>query len=231
MMDLDRLRQHRLEAEPFQWAAIDRLFLPDDAERLAATYPRDHFKLVSAMGGEKDYAYEARSLIAMGAGVVTYPDDLSDAWRELALELLSPEYRAALAALTGRDVISAPMEVNVFHYGPGCSLGAHRDLPEKLVTHVLYFNRSWNRADGGCLSILRSADPADLVTEITPVVGHSAVIVRSEQSWHAVSRVVGDSPQSRRSVTVTFYAPGSVSSMWPPGDPSPLHDYDADQRA
>lgn len=133
----------------------------------------------------------------------------------------------AMTTLTGCDLAQAPMEVNVFHYGPGGSLGPHRDLPEKLVTHVLYFNRSWNPTDGGCLSVLRSADPADVVAEIAPLVGHSSVVVRSENSWHAVSRVVNDSGHSRRSMTVTFYRPVSVSSMWPPEDTTPLHRYHA----
>lgn len=227
MIDLERIRRHRLESEPYQWAAIEDLFDSDGAARLSATYPCDHFKLVASYGGEKDYEYEARSLIGMGADVITHPAGLSGAWRALALDLLSPEYRAAMTTLTGCDLSQAPMEVNVFHYGRGGSLGAHRDLPEKLVTHVLYFNRSWNRADGGCLSILRSADQADLTAEIAPIVGHSCVIVRSENSWHAVSRVANDSAHSRRSMTVTFYRPGSVSTMWPPGDTTPLHSYHA----
>jgi hypothetical protein len=78
----------------------------------------------------------------MGSDAVEHPDALSDAWRALAADLLSPEYRAAMTALTGRDLTQAPMEVNVFHYGPGGSLSAHLDLPEKLVTHVMYFNRA-----------------------------------------------------------------------------------------
>jgi hypothetical protein len=55
--------------------------------------------------------------------------------------------------------------------------------------------------------------------------GNSVVLVRSEQSWHAVSRVVSDCRASRRSVTVPFYSPGSVSTMWPPGTRSRLHQY------
>jgi hypothetical protein len=227
LINLERIRQHQLATDPYRWAAINDLFNPDDAAELAATYPCDHFKLVAAYGGEKDYEYEARSLIGMGAGVITYPDDLSDAWRVLATDLLSAEYRQAMTALTGCDLSRTLMEVNVFHFGPGGSLGAHCDLPEKLVTHVLYFNRSWNSADGGCLSILRSADPSDLVAEIPPIVGNSSILVRSDNSWHAVSRVVKNSASSRRSVTVTFYPPGSVSSMWPPGDAAPLHQYGA----
>ena len=42
---------------------------------------------------------------------------------------------------------------------------------------------------------------------------------------HAVSRVVDGSETSRRSVTVTFYKPGSVSTMWPPGEEPALHPY------
>lgn len=227
LINLAYLRHHRLETDPYGWAVIDNQFTPDDAARLAATFPCDRFKLVNRSDAERDYQYEARSLIAMGADAITHPDDLSDAWQALARDLLSPRYRAAMTTLTGCDLTQAPMEVNVFHYGPGGSLDAHRDLPEKLVTHVLYFNRSWNAADGGCLRILRSSDPADLVAEIPPIAGSSSVIVRSENSWHAVSRVASDSAISRRSVTVTFYRPGSVSTMWPPGDTTPLHCYHA----
>jgi SM-20-related protein len=162
----------------------------------------------------------------MGADVVSYPAELSDAWRRLAADLLSPAYRAAMSALIGFDLSQAPMEVNVFHYGPGGSLGPHRDLPEKIVTHVLYFNEAWNPTNGGCLRILRSVDSDDVAAEIPPLIGNSSVLVRSENSWHAVSLVAQGASSSRRSVTVTFYRPGAVSTMWPPGDATPLNWYD-----
>ncbi|HEV1285238.1 MAG TPA: 2OG-Fe(II) oxygenase [Bryobacteraceae bacterium] len=226
MIRFEHIGTHRLETDPFRWAVIRDLFHPADAHALATTYPCDHFRLVAASGGEKDYRYEARPLIAMGANCISYADNLSDAWRALATDLLSPEYRAAVGTLTQCDLTQTPIEVNVFHYGAGGSLGPHRDLPEKLVTQVLYFNTSWNTANGGCLNILGSADPGDVVAEIPPISGTSSVLVRSENSWHAVSRVADDSGSSRRSVTVTFYRPGSLSSMWPAGDTTPLHSYE-----
>ena len=225
LIRLERIRRHRLETEPYKWAAIPELFDPPDGANLAVSYPCDQFKLVASHDGEKEYRYEARALIGMGENTIAYPEELNRVWRALAADLLSPEYREAMAALTGCDLAQAPMEVNLFHYPPGGSLGAHKDLPDKIVTHVLYFNRSWNSADGGCLGILRSADAADQVAEILPIVGNSSVIVRSDNSWHAVSRVVNHSAASRRSITVTFYRPGSVSTMWPPGDTTPLHRY------
>ena len=49
----------------------------------------------------------------MGSDAVEHPDALSDAWRALAADLLSPEYRAAMTALTGRDLTQAPAEPDV----------------------------------------------------------------------------------------------------------------------
>lgn len=227
MIDLTQIARHTLQTQPYAWAAVGNLFAPRDASNLAATFPCDHFKSVVGYGGEKDYEYEARALIPMGAETIAYPEELSAAWLSLAHDLLAPAYRAALSLLTGRDLTTAPLEVNVFHYGPGACLGPHPDLADKIVTHVLYFNQSWNRADGGCLNILRSADAADMAAEVLPIVGNSVVLVRSENSWHAVSRVVDGCHRSRRSLTATFYQHGSVSTMWPPGDTTPLHNYSA----
>ena len=225
MIDISQISRHKLETQPYGWAEIGDLFSSEDAAALAASFPRDHFKTILYYG-ERDYEYDGRSLIAMGADTVSYPQELSEAWFALARDLLSQDYRGALSQLTGCDLTAAPMEVNVFHYGPGANLGPHSDLEDKIATHILYFNESWNRQDGGCLNILGSADPADVAAEVDPIVGNSAVVVRSENSWHAVSRVVKGCRLSRRSLTATFYREGSVSTMWPPGDKTPLHRFD-----
>lgn len=223
VLRMRRLLDARLERSPFDWASIDGLYAEADAADLARTYPRDHFKTVSARGGEKDYDYEVRELIRMRDTAVSRPEHLSPAWSRLAEDLRSPQYRDLVSMLTGVDLDDAPLEVNVYHFGPRALLGAHTDLPDKLVTHVLYFNDGWDPADGGCLSILGSADPDDVVTQVQPLVGSSALLVRSDRSWHAVTPVAADSARSRRSVTVVFYRPGSTTPMWPDDDPAPLH--------
>jgi Rps23 Pro-64 3,4-dihydroxylase Tpa1-like proline 4-hydroxylase len=225
MIELSRILQRHLETEPYRWAVIDGLFSPCDAAALATTFPHDQFKRLSHYGGDKDSEYESRELIGMGEQVISAPEGLSDAWRALANDFLSQPYRAAMSSLTGFDLSTVPLEVNVFHYPPGGLLGAHADLPDKIVTHVLYFNQTWNDDDGGCLTILRSSDPKDIAKTVSPVVGNSAVLVRSDDSWHAVSPVLKSCRLSRRSLTATFYHPGSVSTMWPPGDATPLHYY------
>jgi hypothetical protein len=227
MLRIGRIEEKILEADPYEWALIDQVFAPGDASELARSFPRDQFKTIVGYDGEKGYEYVARSLIHMGADAPSHADGLSAAWLELAGDLLSPAYRAAMSRLTGRDLSKALIEVNVVHYGPGAWLGPHLDLREKQATHVFYFNESWDKKDGGCLGILRSSDPNDVVADIAPIVGSSVVIVRSDRSWHTVFRVVNGCRQSRRSMNVIFHLPGSISSMWPPGDSAPLHPYDA----
>lgn len=227
MIDLTRFVPQSLSTQPYEWAFVDGLFDPRDAAELVASYPCDNYKTVRGYDGEKGYEYEARSLIGMGASAASHAEILSPVWRRLADALLSPAYRQAVARLTGCDLDSMTMEANIFHYGPGAWLGPHVDLKDKVVTHVFYFNETWDSEDGGCLKILRSSDMHDEAASITPVVGNSVVIVRSEKSWHAVSPVVKGCALSRRSLALTFYSPGSVSTMWPPGDRTPLHAYGA----
>lgn len=231
MIDLDRIMSHSLASEPYHWAFVDRIFAPADADALASTFPRDHFKTVKGYDGEKGYEYEARSLIAMGADVATFADALSPAWRSLAEALVSPAYRKVMSQLTGLALETLPIEVNLFHYGRSAWLGPHVDLEDKIVTHVFYFNETWNESDGGCLAILSGGDMGQAVKIIPPVVGNSAVLVRSTNSWHAVTRVRDDCRMSRRSLALTFYRPGSPSTMWPEGDQTPLHSYTGEHSA
>jgi len=225
MIDLTRLSQQKLSTEPYHWAFIDQLFSPSNCEVLVENFPRDHFKTVTGYDGEKGFQYEARSLIAMGAAAPARVQFLSQAWRDLAQDLLSAEYREVMSRLTGLQLADLPIEANVFHYGRKAWLGPHVDLPDKIVTHIFYFNEIWNTEDGGCLAILSDNDMTRPVKIIPPLVGNSAVVVRSDHSWHAVSHVRDKSRSSRRSLTVTFYRPGSLSTLWPNGDNSPLHDY------
>jgi lipopolysaccharide transport system ATP-binding protein len=225
VIDLTRLDEQRLAIQPYEWAFVNNLYSKRDAKLLAASFPTDNFKTVKGYDGEKGYEYEARALIQMWATEPSHFNGLTDIWRRLANSLLSPEYRSAMTRLTGRALMDAPMEAYVCHYGPGAWLGPHLDLKDKIVTHVLYFNETWDLADGGCLQILNSQDITDVAATIPPCVGNSSLLVRSDKSWHSVSKVTDGVRRSRRSLNVIFYHQGAVSTMWPPGDNTPLHSY------
>jgi len=225
LLELGRLNQVPLCAEPYRWAFIDKLFSPINAARLAETFPKDKVKKVAGSDGEKGYQYFTRSLVQMGASQASNPEGLSDVWTGLTRDLLSPAYRQTISRITGLDLSDALLEVNVFHYGPDCWLGPHLDLKEKLVTHVLYFNQAWNRDYGGYLKVLGSSDMDDVVAECLPLAGNSALLVRSDNSWHAVARIAEGVQLTRRSINVVFKAPGSVNSMFPSGQSQELSDY------
>jgi len=225
VLRFERLAGGSLARQPFEWAEVGDLFLPRDGAALASSYPSDRFKTVTGYDGEKHYAYEARALVHLGGRGVEAAGGLSESWRQLASDLLSPSYRVALSRLIGRDLSTAPMEAYVCHYGADAWLGPHLDLHDKVLTHVLYFNIAWDAADGGCLKILNSKNIDDEVATILPVVGNSSILIRSDRSWHAVSKVRTNAPESRRSMNVIFYRPGAKSTMWPKGDATSLHDY------
>ncbi|MGZ8998624.1 MAG: 2OG-Fe(II) oxygenase, partial [Allosphingosinicella sp.] len=225
ILNLAPITAEPMNDEPYRWAAIAGLFTAEDAARLASAFPRDKFRDVAGHDGEKGFQYAARSLIHMGASEASHARGLDPYWLALARDLLSSDYRDSLSAASGLDLSAADMEANVVHYGPGAWLGPHLDLKEKILTHIFYFNPSWDPAEGGCLNILASKDPDDRVAEIQPLVGNSSLLVRSERSWHSVSPVAPGCTTSRRSLNVIFHLPGSVSTMWPPRARIRLRDY------
>ena len=158
-----------------------------------------------------------RCLVDMGGRSAVRPQELDPVWRSLADDLAGDEYRAALTRLTGVDLSDLTLEANVFSYTSGGYQEPHPDLPEKVVTHVLWFNEGWQAAHGGCLRILNTADEQDVHTELLPELGWSAVFVRSDNSWHSVTAVTDEAPVDRRAVVATFHRPGSPSTMWPNG--------------
>jgi hypothetical protein len=219
-----------MHEQPFRWCVVDGLFSAAHAPELASSFPTDHYMTVPVDDVESPYAYEARSFIKLGATTVSYAERLSSAWRGLGEVLAAPAYRAALSKLTGLDLVSAPMEVNLYQYGPHGWLKPHCDIGTKVVTHVLYFNDRWRPTDGGCLRILDGPDLTGTVSEITPTIGRSAVIVRGEKSWHAITAVRPSCTRLRRSMNVIFYVDGFTETMWPfDGEADCLHEYNAAQ--
>ena len=226
MLNFSRIAAATIESDPYPWAIVEGLFSHENAIALSQSFPCDHFKTVTGDDGEKGYEYDARALIGMGADQPAFAANLDSAWRDFAGDLLSESYRTAMTQLTKIDLSALTIEANAFHYGRGAWLGPHVDLKEKIVTHIFYFNEAWERDDGGSLSILGSQNLSDVRATVPPITGSSAVLVRSDNSWHAVPPVSKQSRISRRSLALTFYAPGSVSTMWPPGDRTPLHTFD-----
>ena len=225
VLNLAAIAAQDMEREPYGWMRSTGLFSGADAAALAKDFPTDRYRVTKGYDGEKGYKYWARSLIHMGADRVSGPAGLTPEWLAFAQDLLTPAYRSHMSAVTGLDLAEAPMEANLVQYGPGAWLGPHVDLREKIATQIFYFNAAWDSDDGGCLQVLARQDARDPVATILPIVGSAALLVRSDDSWHAVSPVRPECRQIRRSLNVTFHLPGAVSTMWPPKERPRLRNY------
>jgi hypothetical protein len=149
-------------------------------------------------GAQKSYRNFSRTIVSPDG---TVDDDLPPIWAELIGELIGPAYRADVARTLDLPPVDA-LEIRLVRHAPGDWLGPHTDRQDKIFSHVLYLNPQWDPAWGGCLQILGSADPHDVVATIAPELGASAVLVRAENSWHQVSRLAAAQTRERVSLLV-----------------------------
>ena len=224
MIDFDVLARTGLNRTPYDWALVERVLDPDRAPALIDTFPAEDFWEIAGHDGEKSYTYSARPLVILGADKRANLAPMSDPWEEVVQDLLSPRYREALGTLLGQPLDGALMEAAIWRWGDAAHLGPHLDMREKLVTQVFYLNAGWNPWWGGCLRILRSRDEDDVASEIEPLLGSASVLVRSEQSWHAVTPVLG-APVPRRSLIVTWFHPDSTSPTWYEDEGGTVHTF------
>ena len=212
-VDLGALAAARLETAPFRWGFLPEAIAPARAEALRATFPQRGFWRLRREGDENPMDFRIRPLVVLGSRQVAEPDGLSPEWLRLAEELLDPAYRDATAAAIGTDLDDALLEVTAWRWGADAHLGVHPDIPRKIASQVFYFNDTWDCAWGGCLRILASEDPADVVAELPPTLGSASLIVRSDDSWHAVPEVRRDTGE-RLSVVATWQHAGTGSPFW-----------------
>ena len=203
-----------LEEEPYRWGYLREAIAPPQAAELLRTFPRTGFWELRNHDGEKYMRFLIRPIVPLGCRRPVLLDSLAPLWRDLAAGFLAPAYRESCERAIGASLEGASLEVSAWRWGVDAELGAHLDIPRKIVSQVLYFNDTWDPAWGGCLRILRSADHEDVAAELPPLLGSASLIVRSDSSWHAVPRVRREAAGERLSVVATWQQPGTTSPFW-----------------
>lgn len=216
-VDLGALERAPVERSPYRWGYVRDALVPEQAEVLRASFPERGFWRLRRGDGEVPMDFRIRPLVVLGETGLAAGGDLPEPWRCFAEELLDPAYRRAVSAACGVALDDALLEVTIWRWGADAHLGVHPDIPRKILSQVFYFNERWNPAWGGCLRILRSEDPADVVAELPPDLGSASLLVRSESSWHAVERVRRGTSE-RLSVIATWQHAGTTSPFWTVGD-------------
>jgi hypothetical protein len=160
-LDLEAFRRTKLEQDPYPHLIVPGFIRPVAVDRLNADFP--------AIDGPGSYPPESLEL---------KPD-----FAEFIAALEGGALRGLFAEKFGLDLAGRPAMVTVRGRIKQANGDIHTDTASKLITVLLYLNRSWDQA-GGRLRVLRSNDMDDLVTEIPPVGGTMLAFRVSDRSWH-----------------------------------------------
>jgi hypothetical protein len=161
-LQLDRLRQAKLETSPFMYTIVSGFLTPDTVKRVNATYP------TITSGG----SFPIESL------------DTGMAIKSVIEELDGPEFEQAIEDKFGVDLSGRPKMYSLRGYTRGKDGKIHTDSKDKIITVLLYLNESWPHA-GGRLRLLKDGrNVDDFIVEVPPDNGTLLVFKRSENSWH-----------------------------------------------
>jgi hypothetical protein len=161
-LQLDRLRQAKLETSPFMYTIVPGFLAPDTVKRVNANYPK-----IDAGG-----SFPIESL------------DTGMAIKAVIDELDGPEFQQAIEEKFGVDLSGRPKMYSLRGYTRAKDGKIHTDSKDKIITVLLYLNETWPHA-GGRLRLLKDGrNVDDFVAEVPPDNGTLLVFKRSDNSWH-----------------------------------------------
>ncbi|CDG97942.1 putative Oxidoreductase, 2OG-Fe(II) oxygenase family [Xenorhabdus bovienii str. puntauvense] len=213
VLNLNALKRMKLNHDPSPWAMCDNTFQKTIS---ADMFPVSHWtyhsqrQLAEALGktgSDEWYQHnvKTRPLLELGETEPYAPDELADIWLVVAGDLLSDDYRECISDVSEYDVSKLQFQAHFWEFGPGSFFQPHVDKPHKIVTHLMYLTDDWVPEMGGCLQLLRSADPKDVVVEIAPKKNTSAIIRRTDSAWHAVTSIPKEIQSVRKVLQVWFW--------------------------
>lgn len=228
MLNLDAIDRTTMQSVPYSYAVIENLLPKAASLELAASFPQEQFRLSIGEG----YGYLWSEMLASNEDIALIykfchsasPElsdrwrdriaqgrlssnlgNLSSPWRQVIEELWTPAYRQALTQMSGVELKDCAMVIGFRRYNLGHCHRPHTDEPSKALTHLLFFNEQWPMDWGGCLRILFDEKPESAFQDIAPLNQFSAVIVRSDNSWHMVTPVASTALQCRLALRIAFF--------------------------
>ncbi|MBW4616062.1 MAG: 2OG-Fe(II) oxygenase [Desmonostoc vinosum HA7617-LM4] len=228
MLNFQSIRTTTMQRVPYNWALIENLLSIEASLELAASFPHEEFRLSEGEG----YGYSWGKMLAssediplmlkssdrrwrerMAQGRLTCDlGYLSNVWRQLIEGLWTDSYRAAMAKMSGLELKDCLMDIGFRRYKLGQLHHPHTDEPNKVLTHLLFFNQQWSMDWGGCLRILKDSQPESVFQDILPLNDSSVAIVRSDNSWHTVTPLTCPISECRLALRVAFFRNDRLTS-------------------
>lgn len=221
MLNFQSIRTTTMQTVPYNWALIENLLSTEASLELTASFPHEDFRLSEGEG----YGYRWGKMLArsedissmlkssderwrqrMAEGRLTCDlGHLSHIWRQLIEGLWTDSYREALEEMSGLELKDCAIDIGFRRYNARHWHRPHTDEPNKVLTHLLFFNQQWSVDWGGCLRILKDSQPESAFQDILPLSHSSVVIARSDNSWHTVTPLTCPASESRLALRVAFF--------------------------
>ena len=161
-LNLDKLRNAKVETEPYMYTVVPGFLSPESVAKINATYPNI----------EKGGSYPLEML------------NENMTIKDVIAELDGPEFEKIISEKFGVDLEDRPKMYSLRGYTRAKDGQIHTDSKDKIITVLVYLNQDWKQA-GGRLRILKNDhDVDDYVAEVPPDNGTLLVFKRSDNSWH-----------------------------------------------
>ena len=209
MNTLQILDQSHIEAaesysDPFEFRIIREPIKPEFRNKLIDRFPMSGFEEEQLEVGAERFHMHLRSLERAIALDPTHAESIDPVWDLLYQDICSDVYRYAMETIINEDLSGCNIQANLWRYDEDCFLSQHTDKIEKVATHLLYLNPTWQEAWGGCLHLHGETDDRPTLRTIVPVIDNSVVLITSDKSWHSVAPVV-EHGHHRKSLQIVFW--------------------------
>ena len=178
MINLNALRAAELQNDPFDFMVAPGFLSEEVLARVNADYPAIDTAANHALEGLQ-YGPEFAALMA---------------------EMQGEAFATALGEKFDMELASLPNTVTVRKYCERTDGNIHTDHKSKVITVLVYFNESWEHADGQLRMLRSSSDIEDYSAQVTPLGGTLLAFRRTDHSWHGHTQFVGE----RRMVQLNY---------------------------
>jgi SM-20-related protein len=180
LLDIERLKQASLVADPFPHLHIEGLVPSSCEQDVLSDFP----------AVQKPGSFPLAQL------------DVGSRFQDLITELTTPPFADVLGEKLGMDLSAHPVMVTVRGMSRARDGQIHTDNTNKLITMLLYLGGTGDVSEGQ-LRLLRSADDVDdFAVEIPPRFGSLLVFKNGPTAWHGFKSFSG----VRRVVQINWVA-------------------------
>ena len=161
-LDWDRLKTTDMASIPFDHILVPGFLSPAIVDSINETFPN------VPSGGSHSIANLTNDM----------------AIKQVIDELDSRECEEIIEAKFGTRLLGHPKMYSLRGHARSKDGKIHTDSKDKIVTVLLYLNRSWPHATGRLRLLRNSKNLEDYAVEIPPDNGTLLVFKRSDKSWH-----------------------------------------------